>query len=176
MKNYINLVNNAALSSSDEIVKNGGLPYASILLSVLFKHCDKIARIYCNGFKPELVCSSPFWQSFKNWLYTPGHTLLALVETTDYINDDPMILLKKIKEYGKNNISVKLIGQKGIEHFKERWGEPMHFSVFDYQKFRYEYDPENYRAYGSFNQPKNAAIMIEEFDKIFYDKTSTEII
>lgn len=176
MKNYINLVNNAALSNSNEIIKNGGLPYASILLSVLFKHCDKIARIYCKGFKPELVCSPPLWEALSNWLYTPGHTLYALIETTYYIDTDPFKLFKRVKEANINNIEIKLIGEDGKKHFTERWGEPMHFSVFDYQKFRYEYDPENYRAYGSFNQPKNAAIMIEEFDKVFNYKSSKLIL
>lgn len=188
-------------------VQNGGLPYAAVLLGVLFKHCNGMARIYCQGFKPELVCEPAFWVEFYSYVKNPNNRLYALIDTTEWVNEKPMKLLKQVKnerskteqiiEYkkrkdgtGKNkrlkrvkdiivpdtSIIVKLIHPESAKMIAKRYGESIHFSVFDNEKFRYEYDSENYKAYGSFNQPDNCRYMIETFDQVFNDPASKIII
>ena len=189
------------------IIPNGGLPYAAILMGVMFEHCRGMARIYCQGFKPDLVCELPFWTEFCAYLKNPKNRLYALVDSTEWINERPMRLLKQVKEErstieqvikykhrkeGKGNkkkirkvediiipdssIIVKQIHPESAKMIAKRYGESIHFSVFDNEKFRYEYDSENYKAYGSFNQPDNCKYLIETFDQVFNDPASKIII
>ena len=46
-ENYKKYLNELALANSDEMFSNGGIEYASILMSVLLNHTNDIARIYC---------------------------------------------------------------------------------------------------------------------------------
>lgn len=196
----------AAEYKYENIIPNGGLPYAAILMGVMFKHCRGMARIYCHGFKPELVCELPFWTEFCDYIRNPKNCLYALVDSTEWINERPMKLLKQLKEErsitehvieykrrkeGKGNkkvkkvndiiipdtsIIVKQIHPDSAKMIAKRYGESIHFSVFDNEKFRYEYDSENYKAYGSFNQPDNCRYLIETFDQAFNDPASKIII
>ena len=196
----------AAEYKYENIIPNGGLPYAAILMGVMFKHCRGMARIYCHGFKPELVCELPFWTEFCDYIRNPKNCLYALVDSTEWINERPMKLLKQLKEErsitehvieykrrkeGKGNkkvkkekdiiipdtsIIVKQIHPDSAKMIAKRYGESIHFSVFDNEKFRYEYDSENYKAYGSFNQPKSSQTLIELFDRIFNDSKSKIIL
>ena len=197
-----------ANTKSNKKVLNGGLPYAAILFGVLFKHCKEIARIYCTGLKPDLVCLEPFWCEFCNYLNDENKKLYVLVDSLDWINNKPMQYIKKIKGVPitvkenkkvlkhKNNkrlkkrsisktITVKkptdriIVKQIHPDHIKEIemiYGEATHFSIFDNEKFRYEYDSENYKAFGSFNQPETSQKLIELFDRIFNDPKSKIII
>ena len=196
----------AAEYKYENIIPNGGLPYAAILMGVMFKHCRGMARIYCHGFKPELVCELPFWTEFCDYIRNPKNCLYALVDSTEWIDERPMKLLKQLKEErsiteqvieykrrkeGKGNkkvkkvkdiiipdtsIIVKQIHPDSAKMIAKRYGESIHFSVFDNEKFRYEYDSENYKAYGSFNQPDNCKYLIETFDQAFNDPASKIII
>lgn len=188
-------------------VSNGGLPYAAILMGTMFKYCNGMARIYCQGLKPQLVCEPPFWEQFSLYALNPKNKLYILIDSTAWIDNPPMKLLKKIKkervkkehiiEYRKKklgngkkrkskkvkeiiipdtSIIVKLIHPDHIKKIAKIYGESTHFSVFDNEKFRYEYDSENYKAYGSFNQPDTAAQLIDMFDEIFNDPKSKIII
>jgi hypothetical protein len=86
--------------------------------------------------------------------------------------------IKKVKEIiiPDTSIIIKLIHPDHIKELNDKWGESMHFSVFDNEKFRYEYDSENYKAYGSFNRPDTCKVLIETFDEIFNDPKSKIII
>lgn len=204
--NYKFGVEFAAEYKYTHIISNGGLPYAAILMGVMFKYCNGIARIYCQGFKPELVCKLPFWTEFCAYIKNPNNCLYALIDSTEWINEKPMKLLKQIKderskteqviEYKKRkngkwdkkakkvkdiiipdtSIIVKQIHPDSAKMIAKRYGESIHFSVFDNEKFRYEYDSENYKAYGSFNQPDNCRYLIETFDQAFNDPASKIII
>lgn len=204
-------VDTLAYIKAENEVQNGGLPYAAILMGTMFKYCRGVARIYCKGFKPELVCEPPFWNEFYKYIQNKNNKLYALIDTTEWIDKDPMKLLKRIKEErtqidktieyhkrtkgGKNNrkksykvkrtneiiipdsnIIVKLIHPDSSKEIENIYGEQTHFSIFDNEKFRYEYDSENYRAIGSFNQPETAAKLIKLFDRIFNDPASKLII
>ena len=203
---FENLLEFHANEKTSVKVSNGGLPYAAILMGVMFKHCKGMARIYCQGFKPELVCELPFWTEFCAYIRNPKNRLYALVDSTEWINERPMKLLNQVKkersitehviEYkrrkeGKGNkkvkkekdiiipdtsIIVKQIHPDSAKMIAKRYGESIHFSVFDNEKFRYEYNSENYKAYGSFNQPDNCKYLIETFDQIFNDPASKIII
>lgn len=162
------------------LVRNGGKEYAAILMSVMFEHTDTTALIYCRGFDPKLVCEASFWGSFTRWINDPSHILYAVVDTDYYMNEAPLqFLLKKKRSLSKRErqrIKVKLIGPTGKDYVRDIYGEECHFSIFDTQKFRYEYDPKMFKAFGSFNQPETVKTLTEVFSVLFNDKKAKELI
>ncbi len=173
LQKYQEFLERLAWDNSDLTFSNGGIGHATILMSVLFQNTKKIARVYCIGFRPDLITRSPYWESLNHYLDDPNHIILVLVETGAYINDDPLRMLKeKKKEKAKmglgNNIIVKEINKECKQHISDTFGDKhCNFAIFDDDKYRYEYDPTNFKAYGSFNQPDNCKILTDEFDAAF---------
>ncbi len=169
---YRDFLEDLAWNESSDIFSNGGIDYASILMSVLFQHTEKEARIYSIGFRPDLITSDPYWPALKTWLSDPKHELKVLVETDAFLHEEPLQLLQQIKvernKHGINStIIVKQISNDSRTDIIQKYGEPCNFAIFDNNKFRYEYDPEHFKAYGSFNQPENCRVLIDDFDNAF---------
>ena len=163
-----------ANTQSPDLFSNAGIEHASILMSVLLRNTDKIARVFSNGFKPDLIMTQPYWDSLKDFLNNPNNTLLVLVETDKYQDSAPMQLLKTIIKKRKEmdsisgTVVVKLLSAKGKDLISKRFGNRhCNFAIYDDNKFRFEYDPENFKAYGSFNQPENCKILKDIFDNVF---------
>ena len=173
LQKYQDFLERLAWDNSDLTFSNGGIEHATILMSVLFQNTKKIARVYCIGFRPNLITRSPYWESLKHYLDDPNHIILVLVETDGYIDAEPLQMLKeKKKERAKigqgDNIIVKAINDECKQHISDTFGDKhCNFAIFDDDKYRYEYDPINFKAYGSFNQPDNCKILTDEFDTAF---------
>lgn len=174
LKRYQFFLERLAEEQSSELFSNGGIEHASILMSVLLKNTDRIARIFSNGFKPDLIMTQPYWNSLKEFLENPNNTLLVLVETDKYQDQAPMQLLKTVIEKRKELVNgdgvvvVKLLSSNGKDLILKKFGnQHCNFAVYDDNKFRFEYDPDNFKAYGSFNQPKNCKILKDVFDNAF---------
>ena len=189
LQNYKDFLEDLASNQSSNVFSNGGIEYASILMSVLFNNTKKIARVYSHGFKPELITTEPYWSSLKNYIANPYHTLYVLVQTNEYVNAEPLMLLKKAQQERKRRIEsdekdnivnkkygdiiVKMISEESKDRIIEKYGEECNFAVFDDNKFRYEYDPRQFKAYGSFNQPDNCQKLKDFFDEIFFEDHQT---
>lgn len=177
---YRDFLEKLASNRSEEVFSNGGVEYASVLMSILFKNTEKIARIYSRGFRPDLITTEPYWSELKSWLEKPDHHLLVLVETDKYINHEPLQMLHNVmgeraKNHDKGLIIVKVISQEKEQKFLQKYGQECNFAIFDDNKFRYEYDPNNFKAFGSFNQPETCRNLINDFDDAFNDKLSLSL-
>lgn len=164
-----------ARTNSSDLFSNGGKEHASILMSVLFNSAQKIVRMYCNGFKPDLIRTEPYWSTLNKFLEDKNKILLVLVETKDFLNAEPLQLLKKIKSLRQNRetIIVKLIQAKDKDAISSHFdSEHCNFSVFDDNKFRFEYDPEDFKAIGSFNRKEICDKLIPLFDNAFSSSQS----
>ena len=173
-KLYENYLKKLASINSDEMFSNGGIDYASILMSVLFNNTNSVARIYCKGFRRNLIMTDPYWTALIKYLENPSHILKVMVETDQYVQEEPLQLLQKIiqkrgeiGEDAKPTIEVRVITPKRRDEITQKYGEECNFAIFDDKKFRYEYDPENFRAYGSFNQPETCMKLKEVFETAF---------
>ena len=93
-KLYENYLIKLASSGSSDMFSNGGKEYASILMSVLFNNTKDIARIYCKGFRCNLITTPPYWQALKKYLENPEHKLRVMVETGEYVHEEPLQLLQ----------------------------------------------------------------------------------
>ena len=173
LEEYRRYLEGLAESDSTDMFSNGGIKHASILMSVLFQG-TKNARIYCEGFKPNLIKTDPYWTALNQYLLEDANNRLdVLVESDEYKDEKPLQILKEAMDRRHNDtIHVKKISKAGKELIADRFGNGhCNFAVFDDKKFRFEYDPENYRAFGSFNQPDKCEILTELFDNAFADST-----
>ena len=169
LRRYVEYIERLAREKSSEIFTNGGVEYASQLMAVLFRNTEKEARIFCQGFKPTLIKTSPYWDALQKYLSDRDKSLKVLIESCDYVTEAPIVLLKnKIAERGDNTIQIRVISEEDRKRIFDGFdGNPCNFAIFDDDKFRFEYEPSGYRAFGSFNHPANAKYLIRLFDEAF---------
>lgn len=170
LERYVKYIERLAKEKSTEIFTNGGIEYASQLMAVLFRYTENEARIFCQGFKPNLIKTEPYWGALNNFLNDSCKTFKVLVETDDYANQEPILLLKqkKVERNNDGTISIRLVTEQDKqEMFKRLNGKPCNFAVFDDNKFRFEYEPNGYRAFGSFNNEESSQKLITLFEDAF---------
>lgn len=169
LKRYTEYIKGLAKEKSPQLFTNGGIKYASELMAVLFDNTNKEARIFCQGFKPELITTSPYWDALNNYLKDKSKVLKVLVETDEYAQEEPLKLLKAEKEErGNETIQVRVASADTIKAIYGKFsGNPCNFSIFDDNKFRFENEPDGYKAFGSFNRKDYASVLITIFDEAF---------
>lgn len=169
LKRYVEYIERLAREKSSEIFTNGGIEYASELMAVLFRNTEKEARIFCQGFKPELITTQPYWDALQTYLSDKKKTLKVLVESGDYIQERPIQLLReKMEDRDDDTIQLRIVSAEDRQKIYDGLdGTPCNFAIFDDNKFRFEYEPKGYRAFGSFNHPANAGVLIKLFDEAF---------
>lgn len=165
LSSYRKYLEGLAASNSSERFSNGGKDYAPILMSVLFDNTVSIVRVYAKGFRPELITEPVYWSSLQKFL-SKYKTIQVLVETADYRNESPIQAVKIASEQNPNT-GVRLISDEDKKTFDEILGGHVNFAVFDTNKFRMEYDPNDFKAFGSFNDPETSKKLITLFDKAY---------
>lgn len=170
---YTEYIKGLAKEESPKLFTNGGIEYASQLMAVLFNNTNEEARIFCQGFKPDLITTQPYWDALKEYLKDENKVLKVLVETDEYVLKDPLQLLKAEKnKRGDDTIQVKLASKDTIkEIYNKLNGNPCNFAIFDDNKFRFENEPDGYKAFGSFNKKDYARVLITIFDEAFNKST-----
>ena len=173
LKRYVEYIEQLAQKKSSEIFTNGGIEYASHLMAVLFQNTEREARLFCHRFHPNLICREPYWSALKNYLSDKQKRLHVLVESDDTLQEEPMNLLRKEKnERLDNTVDYRLIKEEYRQKiFDGLDGSPCNFAVFDKNKFRFEYEPEEFKAFCSFNHESNCKVLIELFDEAFEHAT-----
>lgn len=161
-REYREYLERLAKDKSPKMFSNGGKDHAVVLYSVLLEHTNDIARFYCEGG------TSVIWRDpeFKS-------AIAKALEKTDF---EIKILTRNasvpdfswLPEASRNRIVVKSATQAGISQINSHFQTSLcNFSVFDTEKFRFEYDVENYKAYGSFNEETVGISMTNLFDQCF---------
>lgn len=173
LERYAEYIRGLAEAKSPQLFTNGGIEYASELMAVLFENTNREARIFCQGFKPDLITTQPYWDALNEYLKQEGKTIRVLVETNEYVQNRPLQLLMAEKAKRNNDsIQVKLASQETIQEiYGKLSGRPCNFAVFDDDKFRFENEPDGYKAFGSFNRPDYAEVLIAIFDDAFNKST-----
>lgn len=170
---YRKFLDELARTSSPKLFTNGGKEYASILMSVLMDKTDSIARIFSFGFRPDLVWTSPYKEALENFIKSPGKELRIMVESDASMNKEPIQLLKNAYDGGNKKISLKLITKNDkLNLISQLGGGHRNFAVFDDDKYRMEYNPEDFQAFGSFNDRETCQRLQGLFDDAFERATS----
>lgn len=167
---YLSFLRRYASESRSELIMTGGIEHAAILMSVLLDNTEQIVRIYCYGFRPDLMIREPLNSAWKKFLDKKYNKLMILVDSSDYINEAPLKMVKKyIKQRNDDSIQVKLLSEeyhrKICEFFGDIYG---YFSVFDSNKYRRESISEEFKSISSFNDPEYCSILINLFDDAFH--------
>lgn len=164
LKDYREYLERLVKEKSTDIFTNGDVSHASILMSVLFDNTKNNILMFCNGLNPKLTKEEPYNSSFKNYIKNGGK-LSLLIETSEYQDED---MFKFLKEYESSNIQIKQIqGEDKMILFENLKSKHCNFSVFDDTMIRFEYDPENYAAFGSFNLHEMANTLSGIFNAAF---------
>ncbi len=170
LEEYRTYLNKLVEAKSPLLFSNGGKDYASILMSILLKHTKKSIHMFCEGFKPDLIKSPEYWNALKKYLNQKGKELHVIVNSEDYVTEEPLKALfeeQKKREFD-GTIQVRLISEKGRNMIKDQFNDALNnFAVFDDDMYRLEYDPQNYMAVGSFNQPNDVCLLQTLFKNVF---------
>lgn len=168
LEEYRKYLERLAESKSADMFSNGGIEHAAILMSVLFQKTRETVFMFCEGFKPNLISRDTYWNALKKYLENTKHKLIVLIESNHCQNQKPLQTLHHLIMEGNNNIQVRLISKEGKKIITDRYGEDKcNFAIFDDDKFRFEYDPKEYKAFGSFNQPDECKDLKDTFFKAF---------
>ncbi len=170
LKEYREYLEKLVAEKSPQLFSNGGKEYASILMSILLKNTTNSVCIFCEGFRPLLIKEKDYWEALNAYLSEKERTLRVLVNSNSFVNEDPLqTLFKEQKNRNNDNtIQVRLISDNGREIIKNQFnGALNNFAVFDQDMYRLEYDPEGFKAFGSFNQPEDANILLNLFNNVF---------
>lgn len=144
---------------SNYVFKNSGIAHASAFTSTILSAATNLKMI-CRGLGPELANSPKYIEKFQTFLNKENSTLKIALETDDHLKNEPLLsIIKKVKESPKR-FEIYKIKKEIIEEVIRITKEVFpHIMLADNKIFRFENIPSEYKAYGSFNDPK-------EYDKL----------
>jgi len=174
LQEYQKFLESLIKSKETSIFTNGGIDHASVLMSVLFNYTQTKVRMYCRGLYPELTARPRYLDSFKKLLESDKIAIQLLVDDYDNI-DKPAFkaLIDAWRERTNKNKNDKSIEFKCIQDTDrknicdELSLDPCNFAVFDDNMFRVEISPEEFKAFGSFNDTEISKKLINLFDTAF---------
>lgn len=156
---YRNFLQKAADDNSNTTISNSGMDHAVVLYSVMLEHANKIVRIFCQSGDSYVWNHPTFIDSLHNFLNKPeSHLEIMTVEqphVSSVWNSRENVTIVHIDENAKNEI------------YRVLKNRSCNFAIFDDNKYRFEYDYEQFKAFGSFNDADSAKKLIELFDNAF---------
>ena len=126
--------------------------------------------MFCEGFKPDLITQPIYWDALLEYLKDTDKSLRVLVNSNSYIDAKPLQTLfsKQSERNNDDTIQIRVITEEGRNAIKAQFnGALNNFAVFDCLMYRLEYDPTDYKAFGSFNNPDDAELLLNLFNKVF---------
>lgn len=150
--------------NSPLIISNSGKEHAVVLYSMLLDASCKSVRIFCQSGNSAVWHDPVFRNSMENFLEKHDSELMVLTAhepaLDSYWTEKVNVSAKQISNHKKEMI---------YDHFRNR---NCNFSVFDSNKYRYEYDCDAFKAYGCFNDCDMASELISLFNDAFEEKAS----
>ena len=126
--------------------------------------------MFCEGFKPDLITETDYWEALSEYLTHTERTLRVLVNSNAYVDKEPLktLFAKQAERNNDDTIQIRLITEEGRKDIMGQFnGALNNFAVFDDDMYRLEYEPSEYKAFGSFNNPEDAKLLLELFNKVF---------
>ena len=184
-------------SISSEIFSNRGKAHASILMATLLANTESSLKLYCRGLTPGILCGKregdgtgfegAYWVEFKRFFEETikpdtfkDNSIQILLQEKTYLNNQPILKIQNAlsDDATKNKIKIKIISSESKENIEKCLGnqnnENYNFAIFDNKAFRLEYNPDNYQAIASFNNPSWCIILTKLFDSAFSNATEIE--
>lgn len=172
MESYDEMVERLADTESNELIPNGLVDHAKVIVKNLLSHADTDVAIFSTTLKPEIYDDDSVISGLGLYLNRPDARLKILLQepTESLLNSR---FLQAVASSGKN-YSVKKVEKKSDQRIKE------HFIVMDKKGFRFCPDKTSSSAIASFNQPRTAENLRTQFDVLFdrasdYDNLMNDI-
>lgn len=83
----------------------------------------------------------------------------------------------RYKALNNDSIHIKAATELTKQQLRELYlnrEQLAHFSVFDNNKFRFEYSPQQHAAFGSFNNTRKAEKLLSDFKTLYASATDIE--
>ena len=132
--------------------------------------------MYCQGLRPGILCGrkegdgegfeGAYWEEFKKFfsetISSPNfadNSIRILIQNEQWLEYAPFQKVAEAlcNDATKNKIIVKIITPEDRDQIESSLGKKDHvnynFSIYDGMAFRLEYEPDEYQAIGSFNNP-----------------------
>lgn len=170
LNEYRDYLTKLVKENSPLLFSNGGKEYASILMSILLENTSRSICMFCEGFKPDLIIEKDYWEALSKYLAQTEKTLHVLVNSDAYVDAKPLqtLFAKQAERNNDDTIQIRLITAEGRNDIMAQFnGALNNFAVFDDNMYRLEYEPSEYKAFGSFNDPEDAKLLLELFNKVF---------
>ncbi len=175
---------------SSEIFSNKGKVHASILMATLLINTEHRLDMYCQGLRPGILCGKDendedgyrgaYWKAFKDFFNTSiksgafgKESVRILIQDEQWINNMPFKVVGKAlrDNVTKDKVIVKIISSQARDLIEQSLGKKentnYNFSIYDDNAFRLEYEPDDYLAIGSFNDPSWCNLLREMFNYAF---------
>ena len=168
LKAYEKFLRHLAETDSTDIISNGGKHHAALLYSALLDNTESEVRIFCQSGASEVWHDPRFEEAMTKFLDNNRFASLKVLTAGEPAldskwTDRPNVTAYHIKEDDKLKI---------YDHFRNN---RCNFAVFDSKRYRYEYDCDLFKAYGSFNDAVTAREMIALFDSAFLNALATDV-
>lgn len=160
LKSYERYLRRLAENDSTDIISNGGRKHAAVLYSVLLDNTRNEIRIFCQSGASDVWHDPKFEESMTRFFERNPQASLKVLTPGEPALDSKWTIRKNVTAFHLLESDKKKI----YDHFRNN---RCNFAVFDSKRYRYEYDRDDFKAYGSFNDPKIAREMVELFDDAF---------
>lgn len=168
------LRNNAATHSSG-IITNKDKDYAVAFYAELFANTTSSVRIFCQGAHSAVWRDPEFEKAFLKMATTPDISIQILTEENHENISNLPLFLRNLLNDNTIDISLHHLNREGREVISNRFSEDINFAFFDDEKYRFETDTVNFKAFGSFNDRETVGQLRNVFHEAFDKSDITEV-
>ena len=161
MDDYRRHVKELADRSSKDLIPNGGIDHAAVLIENLFSHAISAVRVFTGDLNARVYASEPIVSNAKEFLQSGvGKKIKILVQNPDVARNLNHELLRMCASVGPDLCEVKIANETDQEL-------KSHFVIMDEKGYRFEPDREKPTAIGCFNDKSTAKRLCDAFDAMF---------
>lgn len=160
---YREYVNKCAGNRYDDIIPNSNLNHAKILIAAFFSHAENIIRIFSSRLHSNIYEDNEVVKNAHHFLQNDKSRKIV-------------ILLQEINEANKNELADHHL-MKICQEFPQQCelktvaesdkNITSHFVIMDEIGLRFCPDKEGTSAFATFNQPKAATNLVQQFKLLF---------
>lgn len=144
--------------------------HGALVMSLLFNKAKESIKIFCGNYAGNICDKNIYMKSLFEAL-DRGVSLKIVFENQP--NDKSECYKKLFSSLTKNNnlVEMRILNSEYRQNLFTQFGEILHFTIVDSNKFRYETDPVNFKAFCNFDDKDNAEILNSNFDKLLVNST-----
>jgi len=161
MEKYRQMVKRSADLKSKDLLPNGGVEHAEVLIENIFSHASSTIRVFSGHLNNRVYGSDSVVTEATAFLENPNNRLMILlqdIEEWSALNDNRLVGLCDSEAPDRCIIKKASSEDKDIES---------HFVVMDDSGYRIEPDKSKPTGIGCFNDTELAAKLNQHFDEMF---------